>query len=90
MPAVRRRIRLVLEGRKVEVQTNAMDMVQAERDGEGAFQMGLRTMHAACMRLRVEGVPANFGVFCEQLDEFDDLDDGGDAGVELDPTRRTG
>jgi hypothetical protein len=96
MSKVRRRFRLVLDGEVLEVQTNAMDLVKAERDGQGPIQQGMRTAHMACLRLR-KPVPVKFEAFAEQLDEWDDLTDDEDdeaaeeeGGGDLDPTRSEG
>lgn len=92
MPKIkmRRRARLIVEGREVNVETNAVDFAKAEREGEGGTVMTLRLLHHAAMRQRVEGVPIKFETFLAQLDEFetddDDDDLGGDDGA--DPTHR--
>jgi hypothetical protein len=89
MSKVRRRFRLVLDGETLEVETNAMDLVKAERDGQGPVQQGLRTAHVACLRMRKD-VPAKFEAFAELIDEFDDITDDEvdeDGGGDLDPTQ---
>jgi hypothetical protein len=88
MPSVRRHVRLVIAGQKIEVETNALDLARAERDGEGDTVRGMRVLHEACLRNRLE-VPAKFETFLDQLDAIDDLDDDQDGG-ELDPTRPAG
>ena len=92
MSGTRRHVRLVLDGRKLEVTTNALDMVRGERDGEGPVAMGFRVIHQALLRQHVEGVPASFERFLEQLDDMDDLTDEGDGedGDGLVPTGPTG
>lgn len=84
MPGVRRHVRVVLNGRKYDVETNALDMVKAEREGEGPIKMGMRTVHAALVRTKAEDVPPRFDAFLESLDDFEDLDEG--DGSDLDPT----
>lgn len=63
-------------------------MVRAERDGEGPLAMGMRTVHAACLRLKLPGVPTQFDAFLGQLDDFTDLDDVDDE-ADADPTQAT-
>jgi hypothetical protein len=86
---VRRTMRVVLNGEKFEVQTNALDLVHAERDGQGAIGQGLRTAHQAAIRMRLK-VPPKFDTFLEQIDSFDDLtDDDEEEGLgDLDPTQK--
>jgi hypothetical protein len=84
---VRRRFRLVLAGQKVEIDTNALDLAKAEREGEGPVVQGLRLMHQACLRQRVDGVPVKFDEFASMLDEFDDITDDEDGVGDMDPTR---
>jgi hypothetical protein len=67
-------VRVVVAGVKFEVETNALDLAHAERDGEGDTVRGMRTIWEACRRNRLE-VPAKFDTFLDQLDEIDDLDD---------------
>jgi hypothetical protein len=95
MPSVRRHVRIVLDGVKVEIETNALDLARAEREGEGDTVRGMRTIYEACLRNRVEHVaPNKFDAFLSSIDAIDDLDDEeqqGDLAVdETDPTRRTG
>ena len=90
MANVRRTMRIILNGEKFEVQTNALDLVNAERDGQGAIGQGLRTAHQACIRLRLK-VPPKFDTFLSQIDSFDDLtddDDEEEGQGELDPTQQ--
>lgn len=86
---VRRRFRIVLDdGQKHEVETNAFDLVEGEREGEGPIAQGFRTVHAALLRLKVQGVPASFPAFLQRVDDFDDITDEA-AGVgagDMDPT----
>lgn len=87
MAQVRRTMRLVLDGEKFEVTTNAMDLINAERDGAGPVQQGLRTAHQALIRTR-QNVPARFETFAAKLDSFDDItDDGEEDAGDLDPTQ---
>lgn len=88
MPSVRRRVRVVLAGHKFEVETNALDLAKAERDGEGETVRGLRTVHQACLRNRIEDVPIKFEAFLDALDEIDNLDEYGGED-ELRPTHAT-
>jgi hypothetical protein len=90
MPSVRRHVRLIIAGQKIEVETNALDLARAERDGEGDTVRGMRVLHEACLRGRVEGVPSKFETFLDQLDAIDDLDGDGEDSGELDPTRPAG
>lgn len=90
---MRRRARLVVEGRTVNIETNALDFAKAEREGEGETVMTLRLLHHAAMRQKVEGVPLKFETFLSQLDEFETEDEdedelGGDD--DADPTRPRG
>ncbi len=91
MANVRRHMRIVLDGEKFEVTTNALDLVHAERDGQQAVSQGLRTAHQACLRMRLD-VPTKFETFLEKLDSFDDLTDEEDQDVpnDLDPTQSAG
>jgi hypothetical protein len=90
MPSVRRHVRLVIAGQKIEVETNALDLARAEHDGEGDTVRGMRTLHEACKRARLD-VPAKFDTFLDQLDSIDDLDDEDSlGGGDLDPTRTAG
>jgi hypothetical protein len=89
MATVRRHVRLVLAGQKFDLNTNAVDMVKADRDGEGELTRGMRVLHQACLRQRVEGVPVKFDVFLEQLDDIEDLDDLEAVDAEADPTPTT-
>ena len=60
MPAVRRRFRIVLDGEEpIELTTNALDLIRAERDGQGSVAQGMRTAHNAALRLR-KPVPVKF------------------------------
>ena len=87
MPSVRRHVRVVVAGQKFEVETNALDLAKAERDGEGDTVRGMRTIWEALRRNRLE-VPAKFDAFLNDLDEIDDLDDDTElGGSDLDPTR---
>lgn len=93
MPSVRRRVRVTLDGTKIELETNALDLARAERDGEGDTVRGMRTIYEACLRERVDGVKAGkFESFLGSLDAIDDLDEEpeGLAGSDLDPTPPTG
>ena len=83
MPRVRRRFRLEIDGETFEVETNALDLVKAERDGQGSVQQGLRTAHIAALRQR-KPVPVKFETFAEQLDAFDDITDEPDDDGEVD------
>ena len=85
MPSVRRHVRVVVAGVKHDVETNALDLAHAERDGEGDTVRGMRTIWEALRRNRVD-VPAKFDTFLDQLDEIDDLDDLDGLGDDLDPT----
>jgi hypothetical protein len=87
VPSLRRHVRIVYAGRKLDVETNALDLAHAERDGEGDTVRGMRTIHQACLRARLEDIPAKFETFLDGLDEIDDLDDEG-ADLDADPTRR--
>lgn len=90
MPSVRRHVRVVVAGTKFEVETNALDLAHAERDGEGDTVRGMRTIWEACRRNRLDGIPTKFDEFLDQLDEIDDLDDTDSlAGDDLSPTRAT-
>ena len=90
MARVRRSFRLVLAGETILVETNAWDLVKAERDGQGSVQQGLRTAHMACVRLHLP-VPPTFEAFCADLDDFTDITDGEESeeegGGDLDPTQ---
>lgn len=78
----------MLAGTKIEVESNGLDLAKAERDGEGMTVMGMRLMHQACLRNRVENVPTSFESFCRQLDEFEDVTDAdADADDDLGPTQ---
>jgi hypothetical protein len=92
MPNVRRHVRVVVDGAKFEVETNALDLAHAERDGEGDTVRGMRTIHNALLRNRAEGVPTKFEAFLSALDSIDDLDgeDEGDGEDLADPTQRKG
>lgn len=86
MSNVRKHFRVIIAGEKIETETNALDMVRAERDGQGPAAHGLRTVHAALIRQRVPNVPPKFETFLEQLDDFEDLDDDDtEDAAELDP-----
>lgn len=89
MPSVRRHARLVIAGRKIEVETNALDLAHAERDGEGDTVRGMRTLWEACKRARVEDIPTKFETFLDQLDSIDDLDDEDTLGDDMSPTPST-
>jgi hypothetical protein len=84
MPSVRRHVRVVVAGEKHEVETNALDLAHAERDGEGDTVRGMRTIWEALRRHRL-AVPAKFETFLDQLDSIDDLDDL-DSEDDLNPT----
>ena len=89
MAKVRRTMRLVVDGETIEVQTNAMDLVKAEKDGQGPISQGLRTAHQACLRQR-RAVPVRFDDFLSLIDTFDDItddDEEEDGRGEMDPTR---
>jgi hypothetical protein len=88
VPNVKRHLRLVVNGAKFEIETNALDLVHADRAGQPEATLGLRTAHQACLRLDVD-VPKRFDAFLEQLEVMDDLDeeDGGGGDGSLDPTR---
>ena len=91
MANMRRKLRVVVKGNALEVETSALDIAHAERDGEGQTVMGFRTAHAACRRNGLD-VPAKFETFLELLDEFTDLtgeedEDEAPFGVLPDPTQ---
>ena len=86
MPSVRRQVRVVVAGAKFEVETNALDLARAERDGEGDTVRGMRTVWEALRRNRCE-VPGKFETFLDQLDAIDDLGEG--DGDDLSPTPAT-
>lgn len=91
MSSVRRQFRLVIAGQKVDVETNALDTVKADRDGEGDLTKSMRVLHNACLRHRVDGTPVKFAEFLEQLDDVEDLTDQADEDedADLDPTQAT-
>jgi hypothetical protein len=95
---VRRTFRLAMEedgGERFTVQTTALDLVKAERDGQGSIQQGLRTAHFAALRMRRPGVPVKFDDFCSDLIEFTDITDDNDpdeqeGAGDMDPTQLEG
>lgn len=87
MASVRKRVRVVVAGEKFEVETNALDLARAERDGEGDTVRGFRTVHHALLRNRCEGVPTKFETFLDKLDSLDDLDDDALDTEAMDPTQ---
>ena len=90
MAKIRRTFRVGLGGERFTVETTALDLVKAERDGQGPVAQGLRTAHWAMIRNRLP-VPMKFDDFCLDLDSFDDLtvdDDPDEAGADdMDPTQ---
>lgn len=99
MAKIRRSFRLVIEGDDgepvtLDVETNAWDLIRAERPDQGSVQQGLRTAHLACIRQR-RPVPPRFEDFATALIDFtdttgDDDETEEDGGGDLDPTQRTG
>lgn len=96
MAKVRRAFRIVIERddgelETIEVETNAWDLIRAERPEQGNVQQGLRTAHNACIRQR-RPVPAKFDDFATALVDFTDTtdDDEEEDGGDLDPTQSPG
>jgi hypothetical protein len=84
---VRHQWRLILNGQKIEVESNALDRVKADRPNESDETRGLRSLHLACLRNRAEGIPLKFEEFLNMLDSIEELnDDGADGLSDLDPT----
>lgn len=78
------------DGERFTVQTTALDLVKAERDGQGSVGQGLRTAHFAALRAHRADVPIKFDDFCSALIEFTDVtpdDEQEDGGGDLDPTQ---
>lgn len=88
MASVRTQWRVVLAGHKFEIETNALDQVKTDRTGQPQNTHGMRTLHHACLRERVEGVPVKFDDFLSQLDDVEEINEtAGEVDDDLDPTQ---
>jgi hypothetical protein len=93
MSTYRQRWLVVLDGRKIEVSSNAWDArdvtvpVSSKGTAEIPVSLNWRVAHEALLRNKVEGVPRSFREFCELLDDLDEIPDDEGAPDELDPTQ---
>lgn len=79
MSQYRKHYRVTFDGRGFDVLTSARDWAAAESEqnaGNTSKPMDLvfQVLHAACLRLKVDGIPRSYGEFLDGLDDFDDQD----------------
>lgn len=90
MSQLRHKFRIVVDGVEHEIRTSARDMAALNlnefKEDEADMMFAFQLVHAACMRLRIEGVPADIDEFVDVLDDFDDLEPDVAVQPSADPT----
>lgn len=87
----RQRLRVTVDGHPHDLVTSARDYAAAQTGAEDdtpAVLITLGVLHAAMIRLGIDGVPSDFEEFTDLIDSFEELDGIPVASAGLpDPTR---